>query len=97
MILRLSRNIDDAIDSFEQIINKSDRITADTHLAPLATLELAICYIYLNDYVKAKKFIESGWSYSSKFLCQLYVHIRLHSAQQTIDLRKRQLKKLTKE
>ena len=93
VLLRLSGNLNDSIECFEEIIHLSPAITTDTHLPPLACLELAISYIELDDFVQAKKYIEAGWSYSSKFLCQLYVHVRLHSAQKYIDLRKKQIKR----
>lgn len=94
VLLRLSGNLSESIECFEEIIHLSSAITTDTHLPPLACLELAICYIVLGDYVQAKKYIDFGWSYSSKFLCQLYVHVRLHSAQKCIEFRKKQAKRL---
>ncbi|KAI1288314.1 Tetratricopeptide repeat protein 39B [Halotydeus destructor] len=93
VLFRLLGENSKAVECFRDILEVEKEIKQDTYIPPLACLEMGISHLNNKNFDEAKHWLDRGRSDYSKYLCEAYVHIRLHGALETVKLAAKKARK----
>lgn len=91
MCLKHLKRLDEAEESFMQVIDSESNIKSDTFLAPHTAMELALLKLTTRDFEGSNKWIKQARTNYTGYLLETIVHFRLHAASRLIRLEQKDL------
>ncbi|KAI7692649.1 Tetratricopeptide repeat protein 39A, partial [Sarcoptes scabiei] len=80
VLLRLLKRYPNALECFEFILEHKNRIDLETSIVPMATLELGLVAMEMNNHPEAKKWLDHAEKDFAGYTAENFVHLKVYAA-----------------